>query len=59
MVKRDMGVQHGAMTYWQPTKESDLRISEKIMAAHGPGGEPLVRFAPHAPPRLVDSTTPV
>lgn len=59
MVARNMGVQHGAMTYWQPTKESDIRIAEKIMSAHGPGGEPLVRFAPRTPPRLVDSETPV
>lgn len=59
MIARDMGVQHGAMTYWQPTKESDLRIAEKILAKHRPGGEPLIRFAPHTPPRLVDSDTPV
>jgi len=59
MMNQNMGVQHGAMTYWHPTDAKDVEIAKAIMEAHEPGGEPLVRFAPHSRPRLVDSKTPV
>ncbi|WP_116022691.1 ADP-ribosyltransferase [Thermomonospora umbrina] len=57
MRDRDMGVQHGPHMYWDPPAGSHARteIYEPIVRAHqeGPNGEPLVRFAPGRPPRLV------
>jgi hypothetical protein len=54
MMRRDMGVNHGAHSYWQPTDPVGQGIREKIEQSHQPGGEPLVRFTPGESPSLVD-----
>jgi hypothetical protein len=59
MQDADMGVEHGAVRYWEPQSESERKIRDALLEAHRPGGEPLVRFAPGQRPRLVDSDTPV
>jgi uncharacterized protein YukE len=59
MQNADMGVEHGAVTYWEPRSESERLIRDGLLEAHRPGEEPLVRFAPGQRPRLVDSDTPV
>jgi hypothetical protein len=59
MVRRKMGVQHPAVKYWQPADDVGRWMKEGLIAPHQPGGEPLVRFAPAQPPRLVDAATPV
>lgn len=59
MIALDMGVMHGAHMYWHPTTEFERRIYQKIVDQHQPGGEPLVRFAPHSAMYLVDAQTPV
>jgi hypothetical protein len=58
MRQHNMGVQHGPHMYWQPNGEFEQNIYDTIVRSHQPGGEPLVRFAPGQPPRLVNSGTP-
>lgn len=59
MIAADMGVVHGAHMYWQPLDPVEQKVYDDIVAAHQPGGEPLIRFAPHTGPILVDAATPV
>jgi uncharacterized protein YukE len=59
MQSAGMGVEHGAVRYWQPDTADERKIRADLLDAHKPGGEPLVRFAPGRPPRLVDSDTSV
>ncbi|MEV0032780.1 hypothetical protein [Nocardia sp. NPDC050793] len=60
MIQQNMGVMHGAHMYW-PIVEPNFHpgIYHRIISAHKPGGEPLIRFIPNAAPVLVDSSTPV
>ena len=37
----------------------NARFRKNIIGRHGPGGEPLIRFEPHAAPKLVNNETPV
>jgi hypothetical protein len=53
MMDNDMGVNHGAHTYWEPSNSDEQRTFDRIDASHRPGGEPLVRFTPGEPPSLV------
>jgi hypothetical protein len=46
LVGQDAGVTHGAHRYWEPVTDFDKQISEKIIASHAPGGEPLVAYGP-------------
>jgi hypothetical protein len=57
MLGRGMGVQHPALAYWRPSDPDDIEFRDAIHASHQPGGEPLLRFAPRQPVRLVDAAT--
>jgi Domain of unknown function (DUF397) len=46
LIQSDAGIMHGAHRYWEPTTEFDQQISDKVVASHQPGGEPLVAYAP-------------
>jgi hypothetical protein len=54
MQDRNMGVNHGAHSYWAPTDTKGQDIRATIEQNHQPGGEPLVRFTPGESPSLVD-----
>ncbi|WP_327143742.1 toxin glutamine deamidase domain-containing protein [Nocardia sp. NBC_01327] len=60
MVNEDMGVMHGAHTYW-PEMDPPVHegIYQTIIDKHQPGKEPLIRFSPDSDPILVDASTPV
>ena len=55
----NIGVQHPAHLRWDPQTQKDIDIFENIVASHGPGGKPLLRFEPDANPGRVDNTTPI
>jgi hypothetical protein len=59
MIEHDMGVQHPATLYWQPSDPLGVAIRDGIIATHLPGRETVLRFAPGQPITLVDVTTPV
>ncbi|MGW1108816.1 EndoU domain-containing protein [Streptomyces sp. NPDC002540] len=47
MQANDMGVMHGAHTYWpSPRSPYSEKVFTKILGSHVPGGEPLLRFRP-------------
>jgi hypothetical protein len=47
MTHNDMAVTHGAHLYWRaPRSPYSEGVFRKIVAAHGPDGEPLIRFRP-------------
>jgi hypothetical protein len=58
MLGRGMGVQHPALAYWRPSDPGDIETRDALYASHQPGGEPLLRFAPGQPIRLVHAATP-
>ncbi|MER7859269.1 hypothetical protein ABTX61_09215 [Amycolatopsis japonica] len=56
LTKRNMGVQHGAHMYWTPEGEFQEKIFNDIVERHqadAQDAEPLIRFDPGKPPRLV------
>ncbi|MEU6353680.1 hypothetical protein ABZ896_30860 [Streptomyces sp. NPDC047072] len=47
MTHNDMAVMHGAHLYWRaPRSPFSEGVFSKIVASHGPDGEPLIRFRP-------------
>jgi hypothetical protein len=60
MQRKEFGVMHGAVVYWEPTEASEREMKEKLVAQHKrDGNEGLVRFAPGQPPKYVVADTPL
>jgi outer membrane murein-binding lipoprotein Lpp len=61
LTRRGMGVQHGAHVYWEPADGFQRKSFENIMDRHRRSSvvaEPLVRFSPGEPVRLVYADEP-
>ncbi|MEV6317811.1 hypothetical protein [Streptomyces sp. NPDC051776] len=59
MMRRDIGVMHGAHVYWDPESPHSKEIFDRIVQSHQEGGEPLLRFEPNGDAVLAYPTPPV